>query len=196
MSSILGQRIIGQAARDRFADTNSVYLTRVPDECRDRNDGSPRRNSIGNSTNNHRSSERGDESLLYSVRSLVLMMCVISVASCATQNLATATPAPEVSAEQLWREHDANVDRFDSERVGKWVRVTGIVRDVGGGRVELLVERHDFRPKVVLLHDLPREERAEAVKNAHYVATCEVSKRRVHELHFLENPIHLRQCRR
>ncbi len=138
----------------------------------------------------------GDSSLMRSMLPIILTFNAVVISSCTMQNLATATPAPEVSAEQLWDEHDANVDKFDSERVGSWVRVYGIVRDVGNERVDLFVDQHFFRPKVVLLHGLSREQRAEAVKNAPFSATCEVSTPRWHERYLSVNPIHLRDCRR
>ena len=127
---------------------------------------------------------------------ITLIVCVIAISSCDMQDLATATPPPETTADQLWIEHDANIARYDLERVGSWVRVHGIVKDIDSGRVELFGEPDGLRPKVVILHDLSREEQAEAVRGRQFTATCEISKRRWHELDLSASAIHLRGCTR
>ena len=87
------------------------------------------------------------------------------------------TPAPRVSAIDLWAEREANASRFDLERKGTWVRVTGVVREIDDGEVKLYAKEpglFDIFTSDILIHDLTTEQQARAVKGKEFAATCKV----------------------
>ena len=126
---------------------------------------------------------------------LVILLAVVGViilSACELEDPPTATPAPDVTAQQLWEERAANASWFDSERKGSWVRVTGTVREIEGGEVRLYAEDPGFidvLTKFISLHDLPVEIQASAVKGQNFTAICKVDNK-------IWNTMNLRECRR
>ena len=121
---------------------------------------------------------------------LTVVMCLIVFGGCVAEAAPTATPPPEVQAQQLWYEYDANRSRFDQLK-GSWIRVSGNVREVKGGEVRLYGENRAYLeifPRFISLHDLPQEFQASAVKDQPFTAICQIDNQRW-------NSINLRKCR-
>ncbi len=87
------------------------------------------------------------------------------------------TPPPNILAVDLWSEREANASRFDLERKGTWVRVTGLVHEIDDGEVKLYAEEpglFSVFTSEVRLHDLTIEQQALAVKGEKFSAVCKV----------------------
>ena len=86
----------------------------------------------------------------------------------------TPTPEPEapsLTAHELIAEREANATRFDVERKGKWVRVSGTVDRIENGKVYLLGD--GFLSDVVL-QDLSQETQISLNIGDQFSATCKV----------------------
>ena len=83
----------------------------------------------------------------------------------------TAIPVEEVTATQLIQERDDNAARFDMQRKGKWVTVTGTVDRIDNGNIYL--DGGTFLSDVSL-DDLPRDVQASVDKGSEFTATCKV----------------------
>ena len=125
-----------------------------------------------------------------------LILGVVFFSACDTQDPPTATPAPDVTAEQLWVEHDSNVAKYELDRVDNWFWVSGIVSDIGDGRVILDGGRGGFTSRAVVLHDLPLEDQAVAVKGRRFTALCKVVNRVWNQIDVYSNRLDVRQCKR
>ncbi len=123
---------------------------------------------------------------------LIGVIGAIVLGACELEDPPTATPAPNVSAQQLWEERASNASWFDSERKGSWVRMSGIVREIEGGEVRLYAEDPGFIDvftKFIALHDLPVEIQASAAKGQNFSAMCKVDNK-------IWNTMNLRECGR
>lgn len=104
-----------------------------------------------------------------------------------------ATPIA-ISAEQLYQEREDNASRYDLNYQGKWVRVTGLVGEIDGGEVRLVVDRESYNLlgglflDYVALNDLSQEEQASAVKDQQFTVTCKVG-------NYILGTINLDDCR-
>ena len=78
-----------------------------------------------------------------------------------------------ITAEQLYQEREDNATRYDLNYKGKWVTITGIVRKIEGGKVQLVVDGELFLDYIAL-NDLSPEEQARAEKGQEFTATCRV----------------------
>ncbi len=89
-------------------------------------------------------------------------------------------PAPDVTAVALYQERKDNATRFDLQRKGKRVRITGMVGQVEDGDIRLVVDRESYRVlgsifiEFIALKDLPAEVQASVDKNQQFTATCKV----------------------
>ena len=112
------------------------------------------------------------------ILNILLIALALVVISCGeSEPTPIPTPAPRVSAIDLWAEREANASRFDLERKGTWVRVTGLVHKIDDGEVKLYAKEpglFDIFTSEVLLHDLTIEQQALAVKDEKFSATCRV----------------------
>lgn len=79
--------------------------------------------------------------------------------------------APSVTAQQLLAEREANATRFDAERKGKWVRVSGTVDRIDNGKVYLL---GDGFLETAVLEDLSQETQVSLNVGDQFSATCKV----------------------
>ena len=99
----------------------------------------------------------------------------------------TATPVPleRISAEELWAEREKNATRFDDTYKGRRVEIYGLVGEIDGGEVRLVVDLatyHTMRnagidfPLVeyIALHDLPRAVQASVDKGEVFQAVCTI----------------------
>ena len=107
----------------------------------------------------------------------IAMFALIGCEATPAPPTATPTPAPAITAAQLYQELENNTTRFDLQYKGKWVRITGIVWEVDDGAVKLLtgpntnfIDLGHF----IQLNDLPREDQAKADKGEPFTATCKV----------------------
>ena len=104
------------------------------------------------------------------------------------------TPPPAITAERLYQEREDNATRFDDTYKGNWVRVTGIVGEVDGGEVRLVVDMESYEIleglflDYVALEDLPRDAQARANKGETFTATCKVGS-------FILGSMNLEDCR-
>ncbi len=97
---------------------------------------------------------------------------------------ATATPAPLVQAWDLCYEREDNADRYDARYKGNWVRVSGEVVEIEGGRVYL--DADSFRCGVAL-YDLSDDVRIGLSRWDDFTATCKVG-------NFIFGRIRLKDC--
>ena len=79
--------------------------------------------------------------------------------------------APSVTAQQLIAEREANATRFDAERKGKWVRVSGRIERIDDGNVYL---RGDGFLSNVVLEDLSEETQITLNTGQDFSAACKV----------------------
>ena len=89
------------------------------------------------------------------------------------------TLAPSITAKDLYAEREANATRFDQQRKGKWVRVSGLIGEIDSGEIRLVVDEDSFNLlgialETVNLHDLPSEVQASVNKGERFTATCRV----------------------
>ena len=87
-------------------------------------------------------------------------------------------PPAQVTAVDLYQEREANATRFDDNRKGTRVTVTGTVGEIDDGDVRLVVDEEAWEYGWVLnyiaLQDLPRERQVAANRGETFTATCEV----------------------
>lgn len=98
--------------------------------------------------------------------------------------LVTATPAPLVQAWDLCYEREDNADRYDARYKGNWVRVSGEIVEIEGGRVYL--DADSFRCGVAL-YDLSDDVRIGLSRWDDFTATCKVG-------NFIFGRIRLKDC--
>ena len=108
------------------------------------------------------------------------------------------TPTPDlppfISAEKLYQEREANASRYDLNYQGKQITITGLVGEIDGGEVRLIVDSASYRAlgglflNYIALHDLPVEEQARAEKEQEFTATCRVGD-------YVLGTINLRECK-
>ena len=85
---------------------------------------------------------------------------------------ATATPPPpQMSAQALLAEREANATRFDATFKGKWVTVSGQIEKIDGGKVYL---RGDGFLSDVVLEDLSADKQIPLNVGEEFSATCKV----------------------
>ena len=87
------------------------------------------------------------------------------------------TSAPSITASELYAEREANATRFDQQRKGTWMRVSGLIGEIDGGEIRLVVDEDSFNLlgialETVNLHDLPTSVRASLNKGERFIATC------------------------
>ena len=107
----------------------------------------------------------------------------------------TSTPdlPPFVSAERLYQERESNASRYDLNYQGKRITITGLVGEIDGGEVRLVVDLASYRAlgglflNYIALHDLSVEEQARAEKEQEFTATCRVG-------NYILGTINLREC--
>ena len=93
---------------------------------------------------------------------------------------ATPVPPPAVTAVELYQEREDNATRFDLNRKGKWVTITGTVGEVDDGDIRLVVDEESYRVlgsifiEYIALRDLPDEVQASVDKGQKFTATCKV----------------------
>ena len=83
----------------------------------------------------------------------------------------TATPPPQMSAQALLAEREANATRFDATFKGKWVIVSGQIEKIDGGKVYL---RGDGFLSDVALEDLSVDKQIPLNVGEEFSATCKV----------------------
>ena len=83
----------------------------------------------------------------------------------------TATPPPQMSAQALLAEREANATRFDATFKGKWVTVSGQIEKIDGGKVYL---RGDGFLSDVVLEDLSADKQIPLNVGEEFSATCKV----------------------
>ena len=84
---------------------------------------------------------------------------------------APATPPPQMSAQALLAEREANATRFDATFKGKWVTVSGQIEKIDGGKVYL---RGDGFLSDVALEDLSADKQIPLNVGEEFSATCKV----------------------
>ncbi len=89
------------------------------------------------------------------------------------------TPAPSITASELYAEREANATRFDQQRKGAWVRVSGLIGEIDNGQIQLVVDEESFNLigvafQTVDLNDLPTSVQASVNKGERFTATCKV----------------------
>ncbi len=112
-------------------------------------------------------------------------------------DVAAPTPdlPPSISAERLYQEREANASRYDLNYQGKLITITGLVGEIDGGEVRLVVDLDSYRTlgglflEYIALHDLPVEEQARAEKDQEFTATCRVG-------NYILGTINLRECQK
>ena len=90
-----------------------------------------------------------------------------------------ATQPPSITAPELYAEREANATRFDQQRKGKWLRVSGIVTSIDNGVVSLASDEESFAVvgiafATVDLKDLPNSRQVATNKGERFSATCKV----------------------
>lgn len=105
-----------------------------------------------------------------SIGGIVVLVVLLNLA-CESEVVPTPTPAPKVTAVQLYQEREDNASRFDLNYKDKYVTVTGAVENIDGGVVSLHVGGFFTG---VSLNDLTQEEQASANKGEAFTATCKV----------------------
>ena len=103
------------------------------------------------------------------------------------------TPAPSISASELYAEREANATRFDQQRKGKWVRVSGLIGEIDNGQIKLVVDEESFNLigvafQTVDLHDLSTGVQASVNKGERFTATCKVG-------NYILGSMQLRDCK-
>ena len=78
---------------------------------------------------------------------------------------------PQLSAQQLLAEREANATRFDATRKDTWVTVSGQIDNIDGGKVYL---RGDGFLSNVALEDIPKDEQVPLNVGQEFSATCKV----------------------
>lgn len=104
------------------------------------------------------------------------------------------TPAPSITASELYAEREANATRFDQQRKGTWVRVSGLIGEIDNGQIQLVVDEESFNLigiafQTVDLNDLPTSVQASVNKGERFAATCKVGA-------FILGSMQLRDCER
>ena len=104
------------------------------------------------------------------------------------------TPAPRITASELYAEREANATRFDQQRKGTWVRVQGLIGEIDNGQIQLVVDEESFNLigvafETVDLNDLPTSVQASVNKGERFAATCKVGD-------FILGSMQLRDCER
>ena len=104
------------------------------------------------------------------------------------------TPPPSITAIELWEEREANATRYDQQRKDTWVRISGLIGQIDGGEIRLVVDEDSFELldiaiQTVNLHDLPTSVQVSVNKGERFEATCKVGS-------FIITSINLRDCRR
>ena len=79
--------------------------------------------------------------------------------------------APRLTAQELLAEREANATRFDAQRKGQWVRVSGRIERIDEGNVYL---RGDGFLSNVVLEDLSRETQIPLNTGEDFSAACKV----------------------
>ena len=100
----------------------------------------------------------------------------------------TSEPVISISANELYAEREANATRYDDTYKGKWIIVTGTVREIDGGDVRLLVQGDDFGIFSVDLQDVPRSEQVQLNKGDQIAARCRVGD-------YIIGTIYLKSCK-
>ena len=104
------------------------------------------------------------------------------------------TPPPAVSAVDLYAEREANATRFDMDRKGNWVTVTGLVAGVEDGKIKLVTDLAGFDVmgdvflEYIALEHLPETVQASVNKGQQFTATCEVG-------NYILGTMYLKDCR-
>ena len=105
----------------------------------------------------------------------------------------TDEPPAQVTAVDLYQEREANATRFDDNRKGTRVTVTGTVGEIEDGDVRLVVDEEEWELfealflNYIALQDLPREQQASANKGETFTATCVVG-------NYVFGTMHLKEC--
>ena len=84
---------------------------------------------------------------------------------------APATPPPQMSAQALLAEREANATRFDATFKGKWVTVSGQIEKIDRSKVYL---RGDGFLSDVALQDLSVDKQIPLTVGEEFSATCKV----------------------
>ena len=110
---------------------------------------------------------------------LVMLGCGEAVSPTSNVELTSATTPKSVSAELLYQERELNATRYDLEYQDTWINITGIVGEIDGGEIRLVVDMRaytswDLFLEYVALHDLPIEVQANVNKNEKFTAVCKV----------------------
>lgn len=87
------------------------------------------------------------------------------------ESTTAATPLPQLSAQQLLAEREANATRFDDTRKGTWVTVSGRIENID--RSVVYLEGDGFLQNVGL-RDLPRDKQIPLNVGQDFSATCKV----------------------
>ena len=107
------------------------------------------------------------------------------------QTSTTTEPPAQVTAVDLYQEREANATRFDDNRKGTRVTVTGTVGEIDDGDVRLVVDEEAWEFGWLLNHialqDLPREQQAAANKGETFTATCVVG-------NYVFGTMYLKEC--
>ena len=111
--------------------------------------------------------------VLAAIGLLVVVGIVIGLLTSGGEDQPDQPPAsaPSVTAQQLLAEREANATRFDAERKGKWVRVSGTVDRIDNGKVYLL---GDGFLETAALEDLSQETQVSLNVGDQFSATCKV----------------------
>ncbi len=122
--------------------------------------------------------------VLFVIALIGAIMSAISDRNSITETEGMPAPTVErvltVNAIDLYEAREQNATRYDLRYKGKRVRINGIVGDIDGGQIRLVVDVDSFRLlgtiflESVDLHDLPVRDQVEANKGERFEAVCTV----------------------
>ena len=118
---------------------------------------------------------------------IVLLIIVIAIvgSSDSTTSDGPTTPPPKLTAQELLAEREANATRFDANRKGQWIAVTGNIERIDDGNVYL---RGDGFISDVVLEDLSQEEQIPLNIGQDFSAVCVVG-------NYIIGSIYMNDCR-
>ena len=131
------------------------------------------------------------------LRIMALCTLLLILAACEStpaEPTVPPTPPPAVSAVDLYAEREANATRFDMDRKGNWITVSGMVAGVEDGKIKLVTDLAGFNVmgdvflEYIALEGLTETAQASVNKGQQFTATCEVG-------NYILGTMYLKDCR-